>query len=143
MTTRKDIFIYTIIALSICLLIIVVATTNPFDPEVNNDQEGLHNVQMTIITPNWTVSYTSTNTTNVTVSDLLLEWATASNITIETEFFSGYDSSLITGINGTVNGQNDSYWQFYVNGEYSTLGSNNYYLHENDQVEWRFEKSPW
>ena len=143
MTTKKDIFIYIIIALSICLITFVVATTNPFSPDNKNNYKPIKQLTMSIYTPTWTVTYTSINTTNITVSDLLFEWAKEANITIERDFFSGYDSYLITGINGSVNGENELYWQFYVNGEYSTLGSSNFYLKNNDVVEWRFETSPW
>lgn len=143
MTTKKHIFIYIIIALSICLITIAVITTNPFDPDKTNNHEPIKQLTMTIETPTWTTTYTSNNTTNVTVTDLLIEWAEETNNTIKQEYFSGYDSYLITGINGTVNGENESFWQFYVNGEFSTQSSYNFYLTNNDVVEWRFEKSPW
>ena len=143
MTTKKDIFIYIIIALSIFLITFVVATTNPISPDIKNNYKPIKQLTMNIYTPTWTVNYTSINTINITVSDLLFEWAEEANITIERDFFSGYESYLITGINGSVNGENELYWQFYVNGEYSTLGSSNFYLKNNDVVEWRFETSPW
>lgn len=142
MNTNKDIFIYIIIATLIFLLVYVVASTNLLEPQIKKD-DPIQQVQMTIIAPGWAVNYTSTNNINITVADLLFEWAIQSNCSIEKEFFSGYDSFVITGINGTLNGQNDSYWQFYVNGEYATYGCNSYFLQNNDWVEWRFEPLPW
>jgi len=143
MKIKRDIIIYIIMAISICLVVYVFATNDFFEPDNNKEHVPIQQVQMIITAPNWTINYTSTNTTNTTVSDLLFEWSAASNITIEKEFFSGYDSYIISGINGTINGQNNSYWQFYVNGEFATLSSDSYYLHKDDIVEWRFEPSPW
>jgi len=89
------------------------------------------------------LQFTSFNTSNITVSDILYECAYFYEFSIGTEFFSGYDSFFITSINGIQNGENNSYWQFYVNEEYANKGRSQYYLKSNDLVEWKFQESPW
>ena len=62
---------------------------------------------------------------------------------VEIEIFCKYGSFFITSINGIQNGENNSYWQFYVNEEYVNKGRSQYYLKSNDLVEWKFQESPW
>lgn len=48
---------------------------------------------------------------------------------------------LITSINGFTNGQNNNYWQYYVNNEQPMLSIDKYILSNNDVVELKFTKS--
>jgi hypothetical protein len=38
------------------------------------------------------------------------------------------------------NGENEMWWQYYVNGEYGDLGSDRKEIFDGDLVEWRFEE---
>ena len=140
---KRNIFIYIFIALLLVLLIYLISVSNLFQPQLENTDKTVQQVSLSIIAPTWSLSYNSTNTTNITVSDLLFECAKIHDFSVEKEYFTGYDSYVFSSINGIINGNNDSYWQFYVNGEFTVEGCNSYYLKNNDLVEWKFEPLKW
>ena len=74
---------------------------------------------------------------------LLFECADVYDFSVGKSYFSGYDSFFIDGINGITNGDDDRYWQYYVNGEFANVGCSQYILHNGDLVEWRFEVPDW
>ncbi|MBE3135837.1 MAG: DUF4430 domain-containing protein [Thermoplasmata archaeon] len=101
--------------------------------------EKVDNVSMEIIAPGWNIAYRNVNTTNVTVASFLLEWVHRYNFSVQANYWQGYDSLFVKAINNIENGEDGSYWQYYVNGEYAQVGCSLYHLHDNDVVEWRFE----
>lgn len=139
--------IYICIVLLLATAIIVVSHTqiNPLNKS-NDDPKSdyeIHHVNLKIITPYWNISYMDVTTSNITVADLLFECTKVYNISVEKSYWSGYNSFFIESINGTKNGENGRYWQYYVNGKYADVGCSSYILHDYDTVEWRFEKSKW
>ena len=70
-----------------------------------------------------------------TVLDLLETLERQNGITIEKRSFSGL-GVFIEAIHG-VHNTNNSYWQFWVNGEYSKVGAGQYELKEGDTVLWK------
>ena len=59
---------------------------------------------------------------------------------LEYQLFPGL-GVLITKIGDKENGQDDKYWQYWVNNEYSEVGADSYQLKDGDFVEWKFIKS--
>ena len=70
-----------------------------------------------------------------TVLDLLETLERQNGITIEKRNFPGL-GVFIEAIHGVHNTSN-SYWQFWVNGEYSTVGAGQYELKDGDKVLWK------
>ncbi len=137
---KKDVIVYLCIAVMLIMIIYYVSVSNLFQDD-SNEKTYVHDVELTISAPNWTVSYTAENTSNITVADFLFEWATKKQIVIEKEYFSGYNSFLIEGIGNFSNGNQDRYWQYYINGNYANMGCSAYVLDDNDTVLWSFEPS--
>ncbi|HEC89002.1 MAG: hypothetical protein DRN12_02105 [Thermoplasmata archaeon] len=140
--------IYIAIVLLLATAIIVVSHTqinSPIKSTHNDlkDDQKIHHVNLEIIAPTWNISYMDVTTSNITVAGLLLECAKIYNISIEKSYWTGYNSFFIESINGTRNGEDGRYWQYYVNGKYADVGCSSYTLHDYDTVEWRFERSPW
>lgn len=98
---------------------------------------------MKIFSPNWNFECMNVNTENVTVAYFLFECANRYDFTVKKKHWQGYDSFFIEAINGVENGEDNRYWQYYVNGKFADVGCSNYFLHNNDIVEWRFESSSW
>ncbi|MCB9818563.1 DUF4430 domain-containing protein [Candidatus Nomurabacteria bacterium] len=48
---------------------------------------------------------------------------------------------LIEGINAKINGEDDKYWQYFVNDMMPQVGADKLELKDGDYVEWRYEKS--
>ena len=70
-----------------------------------------------------------------TVLDLLEILERQNGITIEKRNFPGL-GVFIEAIHG-VHNTNNSYWQFWVNGEYSKVGASQYELKDGDKVLWK------
>ena len=49
--------------------------------------------------------------------------------------------TLVTGMHGLVNGTNQAYWQYKVNGVAPQIGADAYQLNSGDTVEWFFGAS--
>lgn len=98
---------------------------------------------MIITSPSWSIEYQNISTNNITVADFLFECASTNNFPVEKEFWKGYNSFFIEAINNIKNGEDDKYWQYYVNGVFAGIGCSSYLLDDNDIVEWRFEQSRW
>ena len=112
--------------------------------EMQNEGKNIvENVSMKIYGQNWTISYTNITTANTTVYALLLECASHYDFAVKATYWGSYDSILIDSINGTENGENGHYWQYYVNGTLANVGCDKYVLHNNDVVEWKFEQPAW
>jgi hypothetical protein len=86
----------------------------------------------------WTVEYINVETRNNTVFKLLMECAKVNDFTVDYTQWQGYDAVFVNSINGTQNGDDDMWWQYYVNGEYGDLASDKKEIFEGDTVEWRF-----
>ena len=142
-TTKRDILIYIFICLILISIVYLVSITNILQPTQNATTTEIGTATLQIKSPNWNITYISNKTINTTVASLLFECAEKINFTIEKEYFSGYDSYYIDSINGIKNGIDNSYWQFYINGEFSSLGCDKVYINENDLILWVFEPSPW
>ncbi|MBU0706806.1 DUF4430 domain-containing protein [Patescibacteria group bacterium] len=68
---------------------------------------------------------------------LLEEMTNKNNIALES---TTYDfGTLITGIGGHTNGDNDNYWMFYVNEDMPMVGAGQYTVQPDDKIEFKFE----
>jgi hypothetical protein len=64
------------------------------------------------------------------------------DLTLESEYYEGFDATLIHTIHLDTNGDQDKYWQFYVNDELPMIGCDHYMIENGDQVIWSFETVP-
>ena len=79
-------------------------------------------------------------TVNNTVYTLLTECAEDNNFSVGYTFWPGYDAAFINSINGFKNGNDEMWWQYYVNGKYGEIGCDKKEIFDGDVVEWRFEE---
>lgn len=98
------------------------------------------NVSLRIIGGGWVIDYLDVHTPNNTVYKLLLECGNRYNFSVSYTHWSGYNSIFINSINGTENGENDMWWQYYVNDVYGEVGCDRKEIFDGDSVEWRFEE---
>lgn len=66
----------------------------------------------------------------------------SNQITFQTTYYEEYDSVLVDSINGIINGENNAYWQYWIDGELPMVGANNYKINNGQTVEWLFESVP-
>ena len=75
-----------------------------------------------------------------TVLDILNKLTSENQINLEVQEYEGL-GSLVTKIGEQENGQDNKYWQYYVNGEQVQVGAAQYQLKDGDNVEWKFKES--
>jgi hypothetical protein len=88
----------------------------------------------------WTIEYHEIETNNNTVFKLLLEIKERYNLSVSYVHWQGYDAIFVNSINGTINGEDSMWWQYYVNGIYGDIASDKKEIFDGDFVEWRFEE---
>jgi hypothetical protein len=88
----------------------------------------------------WTMEYLDVETKNNTVFKLLMEAGEKNNFSVSYTQWKLYDSVFVNSINGTSNGEDDMWWQYYVNDVYGEIGCDRKEIFNGDMVEWRFEE---
>lgn len=63
--------------------------------------------------------------------------ALGSALSFEAKDF-GAMGKLVTRIGDKENGDGKAFWQFWVNGDYATVGASAYIVQSEDVIEWRF-----
>jgi hypothetical protein len=137
--------VYIFVVVTLIILVVIVSKSDLFSITVGQEESDgfIENVSMRITSPSWSIEYLDISTKNITVADFLFECASHYNFTVEKEYWKGYKSFFINAINNIKNGEDDRYWQYYVNGKFADVGCSIYFLQDNDVVEWRFELSRW
>ncbi|HLE54544.1 MAG TPA: DUF4430 domain-containing protein [Thermoplasmata archaeon] len=99
---------------------------------------GVEQVSLFIDGGTWTISYGPVETSNNTAYSLLLEASTRLGFPVQAVQYSIPNGVFVTSINGTTNGQDGRYWQFWVDGTYPQVGADHVALADGDTVTWRF-----
>lgn len=86
----------------------------------------------------WTISYGPVDTANGTAYGLLIEASAKLGFPVQAIHYSIPDAVFVTSINGTTNGQDGRYWQYWVNGVYPGVGADHFALSDGGAVLWRF-----
>ena len=76
------------------------------------------------------------------VFSLLEELSERENFDIESTIYPEM-GVLVESIDGTYNGTDDKYWQYWVNGELPMKAADKKEVKEGDEIEWRFAPSPY
>ncbi len=86
----------------------------------------------------WTITYGPLETWNNTAYSLLVEASTKLGFSLQAVHYEIPSGVFVTSINGTTNGQDGRYWQFWVDGAYPQVGADHVALAYGDTVAWRF-----
>lgn len=98
----------------------VASLTIEFDSNNLREVENIYNVQ------------------GQTVLELLKTVAQENNLPVMTRDY-GSLGVMVTQIGDKINGQDNKYWQYYINGKYSEIGAGSYKLTGSEKIDWRFE----
>jgi len=103
----------------------------------NSDETS---VKIVIIGDGWKVQDNVVAYDEDTVFSILEEVTQRNDILLEYTYYEQFDSILINSINDDLNGKDDMYWQYYVNGDIPMVGCDKYDdISNGDCIEWRFE----
>lgn len=126
----------------ICIILIGVAlanfgiiTTEP--PELNPQTV---NSTLIIDFGNDTINTYSVKLENATVFSILDKASKLYNFSIETQYFEEFQCHYITSINSIKEGQDNKFWQYYLNEKYGTVGADLQPIENGDVVEWVFQQ---
>jgi len=86
----------------------------------------------------WSYPNISVDGKNATVYGILMGAANEGNFSVKYTYYGQYDSTLVDSIAGTVSGDGNNYWQYWVNGVYGEVGADRQPVADNDIVEWKF-----
>ena len=75
---------------------------------------------------------------NATVFDFLLAAAKNGSFDVKYTYYGQYDSYLVDSIAGVVNGRDNKYWQYWINGVYGMVGADKQPVENGDIIEWKF-----
>ena len=77
-----------------------------------------------------------------TAFDLLKKVTEENNIELGYKDYGGELGVLVESIDGVKNDTGaNTYWQYWVNGEFAQVGASSYVLADGDKVEWRYATS--
>jgi hypothetical protein len=76
----------------------------------------------------------------ITALELLSEMTTEKKVVLETKDYAGLGKMIIK-IGDLTNGQDNKYWQYWVNGKPASVGADSYQVEASDIIEWKFEPS--
>ena len=109
-------------------------------PEQLNDLDDSEEINAMVIIDfgNETIISYNISAANATVYGCLLEAATRGNLNVKTTYYPSFDSILIDAIGSATGGEDNKYWQYYLNGIYGTLGIDKQIVHNGDCIEWTF-----
>ena len=91
--------------------------------------------------PGWTIAYGNATVPNATAFAILAQAGRALGFDVRSIAYVSPPGVFVTGINGTMNGQGGSFWQYWINGAFGTVASDRAPLHTGDLVLWRFAPS--
>jgi hypothetical protein len=123
-----------IIVVGISLVSIEVITTEP--PKINSD---VINTKLIIDYGNGHIDSYNIKIGNATVFSVLMQASREYNFTVGAKYYDQYQSHYIYSIN-SVNEGNNNFWQYYLNGNYGTVGADHQSVKNNDCVEWKFQE---
>ncbi len=141
MNMRKSVLIAAMILIATVGIIVGIYAMEDGTADSDGETTTMINASVTITFSNettWTYDNLSISTSNATVYRLLFKAGEAGNFSISSTFYPQYDSNLITAINGVENGQDNKYWQYWINDSYATVGADKQSVHNHDVVAWKF-----
>jgi hypothetical protein len=77
---------------------------------------------------------------NATVYSLLIQASNQYDFEVGSYYYDNYQSHYIYSISDVVEGNNNKFWQYYINGEYGIVGADLQVLKNDDTVLWKYQE---
>lgn len=98
------------------------------------------NVTLKIDYSNDTINTYDIKMANPTVYSVLIKVSNDYDFSVGANYYAQYQSHYIFSINSVAEGENNKFWQYYINGNYGTVGADLQTVKDNDFIEWKFQK---
>ncbi len=126
----------------ICVISIGVVLANIGIITTESPKLNPHTVNATLVIDfgNDTVDTYNIKLENATVFSVLEEASKLYSFTIVAQYYEQYQCHYVTSINSVDEGQDNKYWQYYLNENYGTVGADFQTVQDGDLVEWVFQQ---
>lgn len=115
--------------------------TQPSNEQLTGQTQGKINVQFTFA-ENEIINLSHPYADNISANLVTITQSLAQQQAWEFESKDyGEMGVLVSKIGNKANGQEQKYWQFYVNGQQPMISADKFTLKNGDQIEWRFAES--
>ena len=135
-----------LVAVTILFLILSfsgAAMQLPDQSDIWLEESDATGIQITIQGSNWKITDNFCITEkDVTVYQVLEYIAQEYQLSLDSTYYEAFDSFLIESIQDDTNGDQDHYWQFYVNEDLPVVGANVFTVNNGDTILWIFEEVP-
>lgn len=98
------------------------------------------NVTLIIVYSNDTIDIYDIKMSNPTVYSVLIKASNDYGFSVGTKYYDQYQSHFIFSINSLAEGENNKFWQYYINGNYGIVGADLQTVKDNDFIEWKFQE---
>jgi len=141
---RSNLALIVVVAGSLLLIAILTLAVPKNEPEKKGAAEATVVIDFGGQTPSetgpgtpvpWTINVTLDNGT---VFGALEKASRAANFTFRSEWYPNFRSHRVTGIAGVGDGTDNRYWQFCLNGVYTSTGADLAAVGDGDTVRWEF-----
>ncbi len=126
----------------ICLIVLAFsgsAVQVPQKTEMWLEHADATSVTIIIQGDTWRVTDNIVSVHGDTAYTLLEACCKRNNIQVKSTYYAEFDSKLVDGIHTCTNGDENRYWQYYVNDEIPMVGADAYEVHNGDKLLWSFE----
>jgi len=124
-----------IIGAGVSLVNIGVITTEP--PKTDS---GIINTTLIIDYGSNHIDSYNIKIANATVFSVLMQASREYNFTVGAKYYDQYQSHYVYSIDSVTDGENNKFWQYYLNGNYGTVGADLQPVKNNDYIEWKFQE---
>lgn len=95
-------------------------------------------VDLIIRTPTWRIDYRSNGTDNNTAFAVLQEASARLGFSLRYVRYTLPPGVFVTSINGTANGEDGRFWQYWVSSVYGSVAADHMEIRSGDTVVWDF-----
>ncbi len=135
LTERNKAILFVIgLALAIAILTAAIEASQPAPVR----PQGILSPDLWIRTPPWSIHYRPSATANNTVFGLLMEAAQRLHFSVVYVPYEVPQGVFVSAINGTVNGEDGLFWQYWVNGQIGPVAADRMALSDDADVLWNF-----
>ncbi len=134
--TERNKAILFVIALALAITVLTAAIEGSQPAPVR--PQGVLSPDFWIRTPSWSIDYHPSVTVNNSVFGLLMEAAQRLHFSVVYVVYEVPQGVFVSAINGTVNGEDGLFWQYWVNRQIGLVAADHMAFSDGADILWNF-----
>jgi hypothetical protein len=98
------------------------------------------NVNLSIDYGNDMIDSYTLKISNANVYNVLIKASEEHDFSVKAKYYDQFQSHYIYSINSVEEGENNKFWQYYINGNYGSVGADLQPVKDNDFIEWKYQE---